>query len=181
MIGVSYIIWKVFKSTFRNLFRPSVCTTIFKRIAGFHFYPKSFHVSNTSMNSSQRALQTNRKFFSNFEFNRKFLPKNKNIQKNSKAWILIKLQWVIYTKWICLNKVYKLMERFFQIWINFRIFGRKQNFFQKNSEAWILIKLRYFIYQWIRLNEVYKLRESFFSNFEFFLDFLAESEICSKE
>ena len=27
-------------STFRNRFRMSVCTTVFKRIAGLHFYPK---------------------------------------------------------------------------------------------------------------------------------------------
>ena len=36
---VSYIIQKVFQSTFRNRFRLSVCTTIFKRITGLCFYP----------------------------------------------------------------------------------------------------------------------------------------------
>ena len=44
----------------------SVCTTIFKRIAGLHFYPKSLML--TSMDSIQRAPQTNGKFFSKFEF-----------------------------------------------------------------------------------------------------------------
>ena len=32
---------KVFESTFRNRFRLSVCTTIFKRISELCFYPKS--------------------------------------------------------------------------------------------------------------------------------------------
>ena len=36
----SYIILKVFESTFRNRFRLSVCTTVFKRITGLHFYPQ---------------------------------------------------------------------------------------------------------------------------------------------
>ena len=40
LISVSYIIRKVFESTIRNRFRLSVCTTIFKRIAGFCFYLK---------------------------------------------------------------------------------------------------------------------------------------------
>ena len=45
---VSYIIWKVFESTFQNPFCLCVClvclyvcTTIFKWIVGLHFYPKS--------------------------------------------------------------------------------------------------------------------------------------------
>ena len=40
---------------------PSVCTTIFKRIAGLHCYSKS--LMYTSIDSSWRALQTNGKFF----------------------------------------------------------------------------------------------------------------------
>ena len=42
----------------------------------------------------------------------------KNIQNKSKAWILIKLQCVIY-QWICLYELYKLMESFFHISISF--------------------------------------------------------------
>ena len=38
----------------------------------------------------------------------------KNIQANIEAWLLIKVQCVIY-QWIRLDKLYKLMESFFQI------------------------------------------------------------------
>ena len=69
------------------------------------------------MDSSQRALQTNGKIFSNFEFVFEFLAENHFFffQKNSEAWILIKLQCVIY-QWIRfneLNELYKQMESFF--------------------------------------------------------------------
>ena len=72
-----------------------------------------------SMDLSQRILQTNVKLFSNFEliFNfwqktENFDRKLKNIQTNSEAWILIKVQCVIY-QWIRLEKPYKVMESFF--------------------------------------------------------------------
>ena len=53
------------------------------------------------------------KKISSFKF-RIFGRKPKIFQKNSEAWIFIKVQCVIY-KWIRLNKPYKLMESFFQI------------------------------------------------------------------
>ena len=40
------------------------------------------------------------------------VEKSKNIETNSEAWVLIKVQCVIY-QWIRLDKLYKLMERFF--------------------------------------------------------------------
>ena len=59
------------------------------------------------MYSSQRALQTNGKLFSNFEF--VIFDRKPNLfQKKSEALILIKLQCVIY-QWIRLNELYKLM------------------------------------------------------------------------
>ena len=39
--------------------------------------------------------------------------KLKNIEMNSEAWVLIKVQCVIY-QWIRLDKLYKLMESFFK-------------------------------------------------------------------
>ena len=44
----------------------------------------------------------------------KFWRNQKNIQTNSKAWILIKLQCVIY-QWTRHNELYKLMEEFIKI------------------------------------------------------------------
>ena len=58
------------------------------------------------MVSSQRALQTNGKLFSNGINGRK----SKNIQTNSKASILIKVQTVqcVIYQWIRLDKLYKV-------------------------------------------------------------------------
>ena len=74
---------------------PSVCTMIFKRIAGLSFI---LNVScYISMASSQRGLQINRKLFLKFQIHflfflsksrklfRNFVRKTKNIQKNSEA------------------------------------------------------------------------------------------------
>ena len=65
------------------------------------------------MDSSQRALQTNEKFFFS-KFWISFLifgQKSKFFKMDSEVWILIKVQCVIY-QCIWLNKLYKLMERF---------------------------------------------------------------------
>ena len=65
-----------------------------------------------SMDSSQQALQTNGKLFSNFELVFEFFSrKPKFFQKNREAWIMIKLQCVVF-QWIRLNELYKLMESF---------------------------------------------------------------------
>ena len=104
-----------------------------------------------------------------------FVRKPKNIQKNSKAWILIYQCNILIYMYQCirLNDLYKLMKSFFQIlnsfskfWAEnrkiFRNFGRKTKNIQKNSKAWILIKSQCVIYQWIHLNEFFKLMKSFF-------------------
>ena len=68
------------------------------------------------MDLSQRVLQINEKIFSNFEFVFKLAidQNRKNIQTNSEAWMLIKVQCVIY-QWIRLDKLYKPMGSFLQI------------------------------------------------------------------
>ena len=64
------------------------------------------------MDSSQQALQTTvMEIFFKFIFGI-IGEQPKNIQTNSEAWILVKVQYVIY-QWIRLDKLYKLMESFF--------------------------------------------------------------------
>ena len=83
------------------------------------------------MDQSQRALLTNRKLFIckfliRFRF---FGRKPNNIQRNSEALILIKVQCVIIYQWIRLDKLYKLIERYFS---NFGIiFTNRLQFFLK--------------------------------------------------
>ena len=60
--------------------------------------------------------------------------KPKNIQKNSEAWILIKVQCVTY-QWIRLNELYKQMESFFQISISF------QNYWPKTEKYSNLVNI----------------------------------------
>ena len=89
-----------------------VCTMIFKRIVGLHFYPWCY----ASVVSSRQALQTNWKLFSNFNFVFKLLAKNFKT-----TWILIEVQCITY-QWIWIDKLYKLMEFFFlNFWIIFLI------------------------------------------------------------
>ena len=79
------------------------------------------------MDSSQRALQANTKLFFKFQISfRNFGWKPKNIQNNNEAWMLIKLQCVIY-QWIRLNELYKQMESFFS---NFEFLAENQKFFK---------------------------------------------------
>ena len=65
--------------------------------------------------------------FWNFVRKPKILAKNwKNFQKNSEAWILIKLQCVLNIyQWIRLNELYKLLESFFQILNSFSSYWPK--------------------------------------------------------
>ena len=127
LIGLSYIILKVFESTFRKRFRPSVSPVClyhdFQTNSGTSFLSQIFHVSYTSMDSFQRVLQTNWKFFfliSNW-FLEILVQNLKNIQKNRNSWILIKMQCVKY-QWIRLDKLYKQMKSLFSIFgIIFRI------------------------------------------------------------
>ena len=92
--------------------RPSVCTMIFKRIAGLHFYPKFLMLYINGFIS--RGQQRNGKLFQISNLFLIFGWIQKLFQKKSEAWILIKLQCVIY-QWICLNELFKIMETFFSI------------------------------------------------------------------
>ena len=114
------------------------------------------------MDLSQRALQTNGKLFSKFQILFwSFGQKPKNIEKNSKAWILIKLQCALYQLFRP-NKLYKHTISFFFKFNSFRNFGRNPKNIQTNSEASILIKLQCVVYQWIILDELFKLMKFFF-------------------
>ena len=86
---------------------PSVCTTILKRIAGLCFYRKCLmlYFYGFVSTSSTNVWKAYYKF-------RIIGRKPKNIQTNSKVWILIKVQCVVH-QWIWLDKLYKLMEFFF--------------------------------------------------------------------
>ena len=139
----------------------SVCTTIFKRIAGVCFYLKCLmlYINLFVSTSSTEKIKS---FFFKFQINFQIIGrKPKNIQMNSEAWILIRVQCVIY-QWIRLDKLYKLMETFFfKFRIRFQIIERKPKNIQTNSEARILLKFHCIIYQWTRLDKFYKLMESF--------------------
>ena len=82
MVGVSYIIWKVFESTFRNRFRLSVrLYHDLQKKAGLRFQLFILNVwCYTSMDSSQRDLQTYVKLFTNsgiiFRINYNFFNNN---------------------------------------------------------------------------------------------------------
>ena len=77
---MSYIIWKVFESTFRNRFRLSVCTTIFKRIAELCFYLKCLMLYiNGFFSTSTTNLW--KAFFSNFKFVFELMAENLKIFK----------------------------------------------------------------------------------------------------
>ena len=84
LVGVSYIIKKVFESTFRNRFRLSCLSTIFIRIPGLCFYLKCLmsyingFVSTSSTNQWKAFFQ----FRISFRING---WKPKNIQMNSEV------------------------------------------------------------------------------------------------
>ena len=91
----------------------SVCTSIFKRIVRLCFYLKCLilwlYINGSILTSSTNKWKSFFKFQFVFEL---MVEKSKNIETNSEAWVLIKVQCVIY-QWIRLDKLYKLMERFF--------------------------------------------------------------------
>ena len=90
-----------------------VCTTIFKRIAGLCFYPKSLvlYINGFVSTISTKYLKAFFKFGISFRI---IGRKPKNIQTNSEKWILIKVNYFTY-RWIRLDELYNLMESFFQI------------------------------------------------------------------
>ena len=117
------------------------------------------------MDSSQQALQTNEKLFSNFKLVFLILTKKKmkNIQTNKEVWILIKLQCFIY-QWITLNKLYQLIEKSFSNF-NFvsKLLAENRKIF-KPCEYWY--KCKCIMYQWIWLDKLFKLFKSLESFFQ---------------
>ena len=109
-MGVFYIIWKVFESTFQNRFR--LYPFILQTNSWTSFYTKSLILYN---NRFVLPCSTNKSFYQISNLFSNFWPKT----ENSEAWILIKVQY----QWICLDKLYKLMESLFQI--SFWNFGQK--------------------------------------------------------
>ena len=67
------------------------------------------YINGSILTSSTNKWKTLKNFKFIFEL---MVEKSKNIETNSEAWVLIKVQCVIY-QWIRLDKLYKLMERFF--------------------------------------------------------------------
>ena len=53
---------------------------------------------------------------------------------DSEAWILIKVQCVVY-QGICLDNLYKLMESFFFKFLSFQIIGRKTKKYSTNNKV----------------------------------------------
>ena len=130
----------------------SVCTSIFKRIVRLCFYLKCL-ILWLYINGSILTSSTNKwKSFFKFVFEL-MAEKSKNIETNSEAWVLIKVQCVIY-QWIRLDKLYKLMERFFSnlefvfvfelLTENPKIFNNKQGwvYVSEVGEAFVLISTR---------------------------------------
>ena len=108
---------------------PSVCTTILKRIAWLHFYPKSFMlytnglVSTSSTNEWKAVFKLRVRFWI-------FGRKMKSFLKNSEAWILIKLHCVIY-QWIRFNEIYKLMKSFSNFELFFELLAKNRKMFNE--------------------------------------------------
>ena len=95
------------------------------------------------MDLSQRALETNVKLFSNFQF----LAEDQNFFKG----ILRSEYWsncnVLYMyQWISLDKLYKLMESLF-FFLNsfFELLAENSKNILTNSDVWITIKVQYSI------------------------------------
>ena len=104
-----------------------LCITIFKRIARLCFYHESLMLC---INGFVSTSSTNEwKVFFKFRI---IGWKPNNNQTNSNAWILIKMQCVIY-QWICLDKLYKLIGSLFS---NFGIIFRINYNFLNFLHAW---------------------------------------------
>ena len=93
---------------------PSVCTTVLKRIAGYHFYPKCLMLCINGFVSTSSTKYWN--LFSNFEFVFELLAENRKIFKR----ITRREYWskcnVFVYQYIWLDKLYKLMDFFFKFW-----------------------------------------------------------------
>ena len=139
----------------------SVCLYPEKRYNLIFAYISPTLVIDTSMERSSWVLKHGNRKFEVHGIKIASSRKTKNILTNIEAWILNKLQCVVY-QWIRLNQLYKLLERYFNVQFVFKFLAKngENPFFQ--IEAWILIKLQYFMYQWILMNELSKLMKSFF-------------------
>ena len=80
-IGVSYIIWKVFESTFRDRFCLCVCNTIFKWIPGLCFYLQYLMLCRYQWIRLNELCKLMRSFSSNFKFVSKLMAENRKILK----------------------------------------------------------------------------------------------------
>ena len=93
-------------------------------------------VIDTSMERSSWVLKHGNRKFEVHEIKIASRPsrKTKNILTNIEAWILNKLQCVVY-QWIRLNELYKLLERFFNVQFVFKFLAEngKNPFFSNRG------------------------------------------------
>ena len=117
-------------------------------------------------------------FFQNLNLFSKFWLKTEKIFKRiarHKYWSNYNV-YIIY-QWICLDKLYKQMQSFFQNSNLFLNWCQTTENIQMNREAWILIKVQCVIYQWILLDKLYKRMGRYFqiSNLFLFFELLAKN------
>ena len=125
------------------------------------------------MDSSQQALQTNGKLFSNFEYFFEFLAENRNFSKRlarREYWSNWNVSYIIgFVSTSSTNEWKTLFKFHIRLWI----IDRKPKNIQANTEVWILIiKVQCVMYQWICLDKLYKLMKSFFQISESFFEFV---------
>ena len=110
MVGVSYIIWKIFESTFRNQFGLFVCLSGCLSVCLYHDLQTNSCTSFLSWiidGIHQWILpgelyKLMERFFLNLKFHFWIIVwKPKNMQTNSEVWILMKVQCVW---WKCINR-----------------------------------------------------------------------------
>ena len=112
MVGVSYIIWKVFENTFRSRFSLSVCTTIFKRIAELCFYPKSLMLYINGFVSRSSIILW--KAFFKFQISFRIIGRKPKKNSNELPGVNIDQSAMCYIyQWIWLDELYKPMKSFF--------------------------------------------------------------------
>ena len=113
-----------------------VCTTIFKRIAGLHFYPESLMLY---INGFDLQASTNKRkdFFRNFEFVLEFFAETQKIFNR----IARRGYWsnCIAMCYISIDLSQRAPQTYEKLFLKFRIsfrnFGWKQNNVQTNSKA----------------------------------------------
>ena len=129
------------------------------------------------MDLSQGALQTNGRLFPNFEFDFEYWPRNKSkkFQTDCKGIAGLRFRPIIH-QWIHLNKLYELMESFFQISNSISNFGPKTDFFFFKRIARQYLVLNIWCYTSMDLSQwALQIGGKHFPNFNFVLEFLAEN------